>query len=111
MSSEWWAFVRQTGLKSGEIVFLLIGLFLFGNGVPLALNLWRLARPKITRRLVASTLSAFASGAFLLLVFFLLVRERYLLRPGAGHYTVGTVYQHKWWKSRQNYLVEYFVAG
>lgn len=111
MSSELWSFVRRTGLEGWQIGFLIVGLVLLAGGVISVRDLWRLPRHKVTRRDVVATLSLFATGAFFLLMIGLSIRKRYLLQPNSGHYTVGTVYQHKWQKGQQKYLLEYYVAG
>ena len=40
-----------------------------------------------------------------------LARERYLLQPGAGRYTVGTVTEHYWQRGRHKFVVVYDVVG
>ncbi len=39
------------------------------------------------------------------------IRKRYLLQPGKGCYTVGTITEHYWRKGEHNYLVVYYVGN
>ena len=60
---------------------------------------------------VVSPLSWFGVGAMCLLAVWMLPRERYLLRPGAGRYVVGTITEHYWQRGRHKYVIVYYVDG
>ena len=49
-------------------------------------------------------------GTVCLLFAWRLARERYLLQPGAGRYTVGTVTEHYWQRGRHKFVVVYDVG-
>ena len=112
--ADLWHFVRTQGAQTQEIVIALFGLLLLVLGVYTTRDTVRLART-VPRQLVygniVGPLSGFFVGAVFLFGAWGLVDERYLLRPGAGRYTIGTVTEHYWQRGRQKYVVVYYVAG
>lgn len=113
-TADLWHFVRTQGVQTQEIVIALFGLLLLALGVYTTRDTVRLART-VPRQLVYGNIVGPLSGFFLsaacLFGAWDLVYVRYLLRPGAGRYTVGIVVRHKWWRGRQKFVVDYYVAG
>jgi len=106
-----WNFVRQYGLTGKELAALAIGTALLILGVYVAWRSFHTPREELTIGSVVSPLIALLiSGGFLLLAWSM-PRARYLLRPGAGRYTVATVYKHKRWRGKPQFVYEYLVSG
>ena len=113
-TADLWHFVRTQGAQTQEIVIALFGLLFFALGVYTTLDTVRLARtaPKqLVYGNIFGPLGWFLVCAACLFGAWMLPRERYLLRPGAGRYTIGTVTEHYWQRGRQKYVVVYYVAG
>ena len=110
-AADLWNFVRQQGLTGIEIGAVLFGLFLLGLGVYILPEALRKPWRQWTYNDVVTILSIFGIGLLCLFVCYTLSRERYLLRPGAGRYTVGTVAKHYWQRERRKFLLVYHVAG
>ena len=110
-AADLWTFVRQQGLTGIEIGAIVVGVFMLGGEL---WDVWgRLRKPRRTRTRgdVVRPFINLGVGAMCLFVAYALSRERYLLRPGAGRYTVGTVAKHYWQRGRRKFLLVYHVAG
>ena len=111
-ATELWHFVRSQGLVANEIGAIILGLVLLATGIFLVVDLVKTIRePRRAYDTIMGFVGTLGIGTACLLFAWGLARERYLLRPAAGRYTVGTVVQHKWWRGRQKFIVVYEVAG
>ncbi len=108
-SSDLWDFVRTHGLRSAELVAALLGsllLLLEAWLIPVA---WRKPAARRTYGDVVGPVLAVAIGTFLLVASWSLVRKRFLLRPGAGRYTVATVIGLDSWRGQPRFTYTYNV--
>lgn len=113
-ATELWHFVRTQGAQTQEIVIALFGAFSLGACLYMTRDTVRLACTAPSQ-LVYGNIFGPLSGLFICAVCWFgtwgLVYERCLLQPGAGRYTIGTVVRYKWWRGRQKFVVNYYVAG
>ena len=109
--ADLWHFVRTQGAQTQEIVIALFGAFSLVSSVYMMLYAMRKPWNQWMYLDIVAPLSALLISAACWFGAWMLPRERYLLRPGAGRYTIGTVTEHYWQRGRQKYVVVYYVAG
>lgn len=99
------------GLRSTEVVAALLGTLILLLEVWLMPVAWRKPAARRTYSDVVGPVLAVAIGCFLLVASWHLVHKRYLLRPGAGRYTVATVIELDSWRGEPRFTYAYFVNG
>jgi hypothetical protein len=106
-------YVRNKGLESREIVFLLISLAVLVATVLTARKLRRAIRQQ--QPLTYQDFLAPVAGLLLTTLFFLLAysgpRTRYLLREGAYRYTAARILKYSMQRGNHVFVYEYYVAG
>lgn len=110
-NADLWAFVRAHGLLGKDIAALVLGVLFLIAGV---YGIWVLLytpRTELKYSTIVSPLIAFGVSLMCCFVAWYSSRERYLLQPGKGRYTVATIYKHAWWRGRRKFVCAYFVAG
>ncbi len=110
-SRDLWYFVRENGLNGWQIAFLLVGGLSLLSGVWDLSRIWRIARHELTKRDLVTPLSALLISAFCFFMVWGTQRQQYLLRPGAGRYTVSTVFKYGRMRGRPRFVVEFWVGG
>ncbi len=110
-ATELWAFVREQGLKPTELIVALCGALALITGPWLVWHTWRMPRNKRKYQDITGPFFTFVIGAACLFFSFALLRERYLLRPGAGRYTVASVTEHYSQRGRRKIVCDYYVNG
>lgn len=108
---ELWHFVRAHGVKSGEVVALLLGLAALAFGVWYGHDTSQKPRVRWTYGDVVTPVLGVGVGVVLLLGSRSLVRTRYLAEPGGGRYTVGTVYKHDSQRGIRRFVCAYYVTN
>jgi hypothetical protein len=104
-------FVRAHGLRSTEVVAALLGALLLLLEVWLISVAWRKPAARRTYGDVMGPVLAVAIGCCLLAASWYLVHKRYLLRLGAGRYTVATVIELDSRRGEPRFTCAYFVNG
>jgi len=111
MLSDIWDFVRDYGLEGREWGALIVGLLAAWWTVTQTKASLHTKREELTYGHIFAPISFLGLMAACAFMLWYSTRTRLLLQPGAGRYTVGTIYQHKWTKGKRKYLLEYYVAG
>jgi hypothetical protein len=105
--ADLWHFVRQQGLRPAEVVAALAGALLLLLEIWLIPAAWRKPAARRTYGDVLGPVLAIAIGCLLLTASWSLVHKRYLLRPGAGRYTVATVIELDSWRGQPRFTCAY----
>ena len=114
-----WAFVREQGVELGEVIFAVVGALLIIGGVLIIRDKLRylvkkdVRRPRVVwdHKTLGFLLQSFGIGTLILCVSWSSIHKRYLVRPGAGRFTVGTVVQHTVNKGHYHFVCAYHVQG
>lgn len=109
-AADLWRFVQTQGFAPREVGIAAFGLLLLALGLWLGYGTARTPRPGWTYGAVLTPLLLAGLAGVCGLVSWALARERYLLRPGAGRYTVGVVDEHYTQRGRQKFVCVYHVA-
>lgn len=72
---------------------------------------WRKPKQFLTYGDIAGPILATMVGVFMLVNSWHTLNERYLLRPGAGHYTVATITELDNWRGEPRFTCAFYVAG
>jgi len=88
MLSELWDFVREHGLEGWDIGTLIFGLLLLAWAVLQARASIHTKRSELTYGDIVVPIGLFGMAALCFFVVWIFTRERLLLQPGAGRYTV-----------------------
>ncbi len=106
-----WAFVREHGVMSREVVAALLGAVVLGGGLALAWRAFQISKKELTYRDVVVPPVSVLMGLVFGFGALRMVRERYLLQPGMGRYTVATVFKRDTWRGKQRFAYEYYLGG
>ena len=108
---ELYDFIRTHGIRSGEVVGVVLGILMIGVQVWAAPSVWRKPKHRLTYGDIVWPIVATGVGLFMLVDSWYMVNERYLLRPGAGHYTVGTVVKLNTMRGEPQFACAFVVNG
>ena len=108
-----WQFVRQQGVETPTIVFALLSLAVLIISCFGARKLWRdfhQRKPLTYDDVFAPLIGVFLSAGFFVMAYFP-PHHKYLLRPGASHYTTAQVFKYGNQRGNDVFVYEYYVAG
>ena len=110
-NAELWTFVREYGLTGWEAGAGLFGLMLLMLEIYTMPSLFRKQHSELKYKdVLGPFIGLFVVGISWFFAYGLL-RERYLLQPGKGRYTVATVFKRDTQRGKQRFACEYYLAG